>query len=87
MALEDAMYLGHLLRVTQDYARAFAQFEHHRKPRVERIVGEGRRRGVGKKEVTPVQSALRNAILAVVLTLFGERRNDWLYRYRLEWAN
>jgi 2-polyprenyl-6-methoxyphenol hydroxylase-like FAD-dependent oxidoreductase len=86
MALEDAMYLGRLLRDMPGYDQAFARLEHDRRPRVERVVAEGRRRGVRKKEVTALQSALRNAMLAVVLTLFGERSNDWLYRYRLQWS-
>jgi hypothetical protein len=39
-----------------------------------------------QEEVTAVQSVLRNAALAVALTLFGERSNDWLYRYKLQWT-
>jgi 2-polyprenyl-6-methoxyphenol hydroxylase-like FAD-dependent oxidoreductase len=86
MALEDAMYLSLLLRDESfDHERAFARFEHDRKPRVERIVAEGRRRARDKKVVTPLQSALRNVFLAAIFRLFGERSQDWLYRYRIEW--
>jgi len=55
------MCLGRLLRDIPTYAQAFARFEHDRKPRAERVVAEGRRRGVGKKEISAVQSAVRNA--------------------------
>jgi 2-polyprenyl-6-methoxyphenol hydroxylase-like FAD-dependent oxidoreductase len=86
MALEDAIYLAKVLREAQgDHERAFARFERDRKPRVERIVAEGRRRGSDKKTVTPFESALRNAMLAVFFNLFGERSQDWLYRYRIDW--
>jgi 2-polyprenyl-6-methoxyphenol hydroxylase-like FAD-dependent oxidoreductase len=86
MALEDAMYLAKVLCEAQgDHERAFERFERERKPRVERIVAEGRRRGSDKKSVTPVESALRNTMLAIFINLFGERSQDWLYRYRIEW--
>ena len=86
MALEDAMYLAKVLCEAQgDHERAFARFERDRKPRVERIVAEGRRRGSDKKTVTPFESGLRTAMLAIFFNLFGERSQDWLYRYRIEW--
>jgi 2-polyprenyl-6-methoxyphenol hydroxylase-like FAD-dependent oxidoreductase len=86
MALEDAMYLAKVLRDAQgDHELAFEQFERGRKPRVERIVAEGRRRSSDKRSVTPLESGLRNAMLAIFINLFGERSQDWLYRYRIEW--
>ena len=44
LALEDAMYLAALLR-DFSYEAAFETFERHRKPRAEKVVAEGRRRG------------------------------------------
>jgi 2-polyprenyl-6-methoxyphenol hydroxylase-like FAD-dependent oxidoreductase len=86
MALEDAIYLAKLLRDAQgEHERAFERFERQRKPRVERIVAEGRRRSSDKKSVSPFESALRNAMLAIFVNLFGERSQDWLYRYRVDW--
>jgi 2-polyprenyl-6-methoxyphenol hydroxylase-like FAD-dependent oxidoreductase len=86
MALEDAMYLAKVLCEAQgDHERAFERFERERKPRVERIVAEGRRRSSDKKSVTPFESALRNTMLAIFVNLFGQRSQDWLYRYRIEW--
>jgi hypothetical protein len=50
MELEDVMYLPKLLRdVGADHAGAFAPFERDRKPRVERIVAERRRRASDKQ--------------------------------------
>jgi 2-polyprenyl-6-methoxyphenol hydroxylase-like FAD-dependent oxidoreductase len=86
MALEDAMYLAKVLREAQgDHERAFERFERERKPRVERIVAEGRRRSSDKKSVSPFESVLRNAMLALFFNLFGKRSQDWLYRYRIDW--
>jgi len=82
MALEDAMCLAKLLRDSDyEHERTFAQFERDRKPRVERIVAEGRRRSSDKVIVSPAVSTLRNLMLAVVFRLFG----DWLFRYKIEW--
>ena len=80
------MYLAKLLREAQgNHEGAFEQFERDRKPRVERIVAEGRRRSSDKKSVSPFESALRNAMLAVFFNLLGQRSQDWLYRYRIDW--
>lgn len=88
MALEDAMYLAKLLRdAAGNHGRAFEKFEDDRKPRVERIVAEGRRRASDKQNVTPFQSALRNATIAIFFDLFGERSQDWLYKDRIEWED
>ncbi len=86
MALEDAMYLTKLFREEpqNDYPGVFAAFERGRKPRVERIVAEGRRRGGDKQIVSPFQSAVREVILTVVMNLFGRHADDWLHRYRIE---
>jgi 2-polyprenyl-6-methoxyphenol hydroxylase-like FAD-dependent oxidoreductase len=86
MALEDAMYLAKLLRDLQgDHELAFELFERERKPRVERVVAEGRRRSSSKKSVSPFESTLRNAMIAIFFNLVGERSQDWLYKYRIEW--
>ena len=76
---------GEPWRDTRDDERAFTQFECDRKPRVERIVAERRHWGNDKKIVTPIQSKMRNVMLAIVLNLVGERGQDWLYRYNIEW--
>jgi 2-polyprenyl-6-methoxyphenol hydroxylase-like FAD-dependent oxidoreductase len=88
MALEDALYLAKLLRDhPADYEHACMRFEIDRKPRVERIVAEGRRKGTDKEVVSPLQSKIREMILCIILPLTGEKSQDWLYKYRLEWNN
>ncbi|HVW38197.1 MAG TPA: FAD-dependent monooxygenase, partial [Pirellulales bacterium] len=85
LALEDAMYLAKLLRESAaDFAGALARFERDRRPRVERIVAEGRRRGDDKQIVGPIQAKIREAILTVVLNLFGMRGQDWMYSYQID---
>jgi 2-polyprenyl-6-methoxyphenol hydroxylase-like FAD-dependent oxidoreductase len=86
MALEDAMYLARLLRDGDDYEEVFARFEQDRKPRVERIVAEGRRRGTDKQIVGPVQARIRELMIAVFVNLFGPRGDDWLHSYRVDWT-
>ena len=83
MALEDAMYLGKLLAQSASYEQVFEQFEQARKPRVERIVAEGRRRGDDKLVVTPLQSKIRDVMLMIFMNLFGEKGQDWLYSYKV----
>jgi 2-polyprenyl-6-methoxyphenol hydroxylase-like FAD-dependent oxidoreductase len=86
MALEDAMYLARLLRESSGgYEQVFERFEADRKPRVERIVAEGRRRGVDKQVVSPFQSRVRELMLMIFVNLFGESGQDWLYKYTVDW--
>ncbi len=86
MALEDAMYLAKLLRDSgDDYEHVFAQFETDRNPRVEKIVAEGRRRGVDKQIISPFQSKIREIMMMIFINLFGESGQDWLYKYAINW--
>ncbi len=87
MALEDAMLLAKLLRDCGDYAAAFTRFEAERKPRVERIVAEGRRRGADKTEPGPLQAKIRNLMMRFLVPLFATRIQDWMYRYRIDWED
>lgn len=87
MALEDAMYLAMLLRDAGvgAYTGVFRKFEAERKPRVEKIVAEGRRRGKSKAILSPWQAKIREWMMAIFIPLFAQRSFDWLYRYRLNW--
>jgi 2-polyprenyl-6-methoxyphenol hydroxylase-like FAD-dependent oxidoreductase len=85
LALEDAMYLAKLLRDCGDYALAFSQFEQGRKPRVEKIVAEGRRRAGDKTIVSPLQQTIREVMIRIFVNLFGAKALDEAYRYRIEW--
>ncbi|MGZ3639140.1 MAG: FAD-dependent oxidoreductase, partial [Ktedonobacterales bacterium] len=86
MVLEDAMCLAMLLRdCNGDFARAFDQFERHRKPRAEKIVAEGRRRGNDKEFVGPFRSRLRNAMLKFFLSRANDKADAWILGYKLNW--
>lgn len=87
MALDDAMCLAKLLRdSSHPYEQVFAQFEAGRKPRVEKIVAEGRRRGADKQVLSPFQSKIREIMIMIFVNLFGERGLDWLYSYKIDWS-
>jgi 2-polyprenyl-6-methoxyphenol hydroxylase-like FAD-dependent oxidoreductase len=87
-ALEDAMMLAKLLRdCACDYRRAFVLFERERKPRVERVVAEGRRRGGDKAIVSPFKSKIRNLMLRFLLPVFGRYSQNWMFRYRIDWES
>ncbi|MGH6823539.1 MAG: FAD-dependent monooxygenase [Methylocella sp.] len=85
MALEDAMYLAKLLRDISTYHEAFARFETERKPRVEKIVAEGRRRGHDKTIVGPLEQKIRELMMRAVLRLFGKNADNWLWEHRIDW--
>lgn len=86
LALEDSMYLAKLLAQSSgDWPNVFAKFERHRRPRVEKIIAQGRRNGEDKKELTPFSAWIRDQILSIVLPLFGERGNRWIYQYKIDW--
>ena len=55
------------------------------KPRVEKIVAEGRRSGNNKQIVTPLQSRIRDFFLMIIFRLFGEKSLDWTYSYKIDW--
>jgi 2-polyprenyl-6-methoxyphenol hydroxylase-like FAD-dependent oxidoreductase len=87
LALEDAMDLGRRLRDDGgDHARAFEGFERDRRARVERIASRTHRDGTDKAEITPLRSQVRHFALWLALNLFGERSQDWVYRYRVDWG-
>lgn len=86
LALEDAMALARLLRDAQPgHEQAFAQFTAERRGRVERIVAEARRRGDGKRTLTPTAAWIRDRVLSVFARVAGHKMNDWIYSYRTAW--
>ena len=62
-------------------------FEQERKPRVERVVAEGRRRGGDKAIVSPFKSKIRNLMLRFLLPVFGPYSQNWMFRYRIDWES
>jgi 2-polyprenyl-6-methoxyphenol hydroxylase-like FAD-dependent oxidoreductase len=85
LALEDAIYLARLLRDTQEsYAGVFAQFERVRRPRVEKIVAEGRRKRERKKQVSPLNVRMGEWMMKFFIGLFGESSLHKNYSYTIE---
>lgn len=85
LALEDAMYLAKLLRDASDVETALARFASDRKPRAERVVAEGRRRGADKAIVGPLQQRLRELMIRLFVPLFGRTSDRWLHEYDIAW--
>jgi 2-polyprenyl-6-methoxyphenol hydroxylase-like FAD-dependent oxidoreductase len=86
LALEDAITLAKLLRDARgSHEQAFERFEGERRARVERVVAEARRRGDGKKTLTPAAAWIRDRAISVLTRVWGDRMNDWMYSYRVAW--
>ena len=85
LALEDALYLARLFRDSQDsYASVFAQFERARRPRVEKIIAEGRRKRERKKAVSPLKARVGEWMMKFFIGVFGESSLDKNYSYTVE---
>ncbi len=86
LALEDAMALGKLLRNPHaGYEQVFAQFMQERRRRVERVIAEARRRGDGKRTLTPAAAWMRDRVISIFARVWGARMNDWMYSYKIAW--
>lgn len=85
MALEDAMLLAKLIRREAHLDAVFTRFEAARKPRVERIVEEGRKKGEDKLIVGGLEQFIREMMIRIFVNLFADKGNDWLYSYKLDW--
>ncbi|MEO7049744.1 MAG: FAD-dependent monooxygenase [Ferruginibacter sp.] len=85
LALEDAMLLSKLLRDEPHFKNAFQKFEKERKPRVEKVVSEGKKRGNDKILVNSFQQFVRELIIRIFVNLFAEKGNEWLFDYKIDW--
>src|SRR5690606_21480616 len=74
LAVEDAIALARCLRDVERLEEALARFEALRRPRVERIVADGRRRGVYKAPRSRTALMLRDLLLPLVLPIFANER-------------
>ncbi|MCC5968681.1 MAG: FAD-dependent monooxygenase [Pararhodobacter sp.] len=84
LALEDAAFLAVCLRDITDPVAALARFETERRPRAERIVAEGRRRGAYKAPRTRLQMHLRDTLMPIVFRVFvTDRSLSWIYDYQV----
>jgi 2-polyprenyl-6-methoxyphenol hydroxylase-like FAD-dependent oxidoreductase len=86
LALEDAMALGKLLRNQEaHHEQVFAEFMRDRHGRVERVIAEARRRGDGKKRLTPSAAWVRDRVISALARVLGARMNKWMYSYKIAW--
>ncbi|WP_131765856.1 FAD-dependent oxidoreductase [Candidatus Protofrankia californiensis] len=86
MAIEDAVILGQCLR-DLPVPRAFARFEALRRPRVERVVAEGRKSS-RLRSVGPVGRLARNLVLPLVLKHAagtGAESLAWMHQHHIDW--
>jgi len=83
MAMEDAITLAKCLRDVPDVPAAFAAYEALRRPRVERVVAQGRRNGSGK-----TVGRIGRLLLPLVFRLFAGKpgAQSWMYDHRVDWA-
>ena len=85
MALEDTMLLAKLIRDESILENAFSIFEKTRRPRVEKIVLEGRKRGSDKVVVNGFQQKIRELMIRIFVGAFAEKGNHWLFDYKINW--
>ncbi|WP_131785276.1 FAD-dependent oxidoreductase [Protofrankia symbiont of Coriaria ruscifolia] len=86
MAIEDAVVLGQCLR-DLPAPRAFARFEALRRPRVERVVAEGRKSS-RLRSVGPVGRLARSLVLPLVLKHAagtGAESLAWMHQHHIDW--
>ncbi|MCP2256560.1 2-polyprenyl-6-methoxyphenol hydroxylase [Streptoalloteichus tenebrarius] len=80
MAIEDALVLARCLRDAPSVARALADYEAERRPRITKMlkVGADNR---DAKTAGPVGQWVRNGMMRLVFRFFYERATGWLYTY------
>jgi len=85
MALEDAQMLAKLLREdSDDLPATFACFERERRPRTDRVIALGRKRGAQKHSHSRFAYWMQTTLLRLLLPIFARQPEDWLYGYRVE---
>src|SRR5690606_36036854 len=86
LALEDAIVLAKCLRDVTPVESALARYEALRRPRAERIVADGRRRGTYKALRSRAAVRLRDLVMPLALRVFANgQRLAWIHDYRVRW--
>lgn len=86
LALEDAIVLAKCLRDVTPVESALARYEALRRPRAERIVADGRRRGTYKALRSRAAVRLRDLVMPLALRVFANGlRLAWIHDYRVRW--
>jgi FAD-dependent urate hydroxylase len=83
LVLEDAIGLAALIARHPDPVNALPHFVAHRRPRAERIVEEGQKRGRYKATRSALERWVRDLVVPVMLRRFVTHQSmDWIYGYR-----
>ncbi len=86
LAVEDAVMLARCLRDLDEPAAAFARYEALRRPRAEKIVAVGRKRGEYKALKSRAAVWFRDLVMPVALRVFArESAMSWLFDYTIPW--
>jgi FAD-dependent urate hydroxylase len=86
MAMEDALVLVRCLREHQTPEDALALYERTRRPRTERIVRLGQRRGAYKAPRSAASLFLRDLLMPMAFRLFAtERSTAWIFDHEIPW--
>ena len=86
LAMEDALMLARCLRDIAEPEAAFARYEALRRPRAEKIVAVGRKRGEYKALESRTAVWFRDLLMPVALRLFArESAMSWIHDYSIPW--
>lgn len=84
LALEDAVMLAHCLSSGTEVEGGLDRFVALRRPRAERMMSEGRRRGAYKAPSSEWARRLRDLLVPTALRLFAsDRKLAWIHDYRV----
>ena len=86
MALEDAMFLGKLLRESngKSLEEVFSSFEQQRRPRTDKVIALGRRNGQRKERMPAFAYWIQQQMIRIFVPLTRAKKQDWLLAYRVE---
>jgi 2-polyprenyl-6-methoxyphenol hydroxylase-like FAD-dependent oxidoreductase len=87
LAIEDAVVLGTCMRDAPDPGAAFRAYEAARRPRVEKIVAQGRRNGSGKT-AGRIARVVRDATMPVAMKAMFRNGRDpfrWIWDHHINW--
>ncbi len=86
VALEDAMYLAKMLR-DYPFEQAVERYQTARKARAEKICKTGRDNAARQVDATPAQARMRDMVMSIILPLMGDRMQDWIFKYKINWED
>jgi 2-polyprenyl-6-methoxyphenol hydroxylase-like FAD-dependent oxidoreductase len=86
LAFEDAVMLARCLRDIAEPEAAFARYEALRRPRAERIIAVGRKRGEYKALESRAAVMLRDLLMPIVFRFVARKDSmSWIYDYTIPW--